>query len=111
VGSALGAPTFARTTATYGRPIAPAANTNCHHPVVTSISTRHTTRTLIAIVYLSIRDRRSASGDGGSEVMDGCFIHSKTTLVFVPPAGLTIHLRDVEPLGFPSPPEGRHAPL
>jgi hypothetical protein len=34
----------------------------------------HATRIDIAIVYLIIRERRSASGEGGSVVIDCCFM-------------------------------------
>jgi hypothetical protein len=69
--TALGAESFelplptplAITTAKYGRKIAPAKQTHINQPWTTMASTIQTTRTVIAIVYLIMRDLRSSSGD------------------------------------------------
>ena len=64
--------TFASTTAMYGRKIAPAANTASHQPRAKSRPMTQSTRIDIAIEYLIMRDRRSASGESGSVVIDCC---------------------------------------
>src|SRR5690606_34789701 len=56
---------LAMTTAKYGRNTAPAAGMAIHQPGTTRHRAMQTTRTDIAIVYLSMRDRRSPSGERG----------------------------------------------
>jgi hypothetical protein len=58
------------TTAKYGRKTAPKAGINNHQPRANNIAMMQTTLMLMASVYFSIREWRSCSGDGGSDVMD-----------------------------------------
>jgi 3-oxoacyl-[acyl-carrier protein] reductase len=61
--------TFASTTATYGSTIAPVAGMTSHQPGVKKHAKMQSSRTPMAMEYFTIRLRRSASGDGASEVM------------------------------------------
>src|SRR6202012_3361250 len=75
---------LARTTATYGRSTAPAIGMSAHQLWMKIATMKQTMRIDIVTRYLIMRRRRSASGDGGSEVADwiGCFfIRSQPTSI------------------------------
>src|ERR1700712_1052626 len=98
---------LASTTATYGRSTAPAIGIRIHQPRLlakTAAIRKQMSRMTIAIVYLSMRVLRSASGEGGSDVADwiGCFFI--VTLQPTSPCArirLVSHYDSAHPSGYP----------
>src|SRR5690554_853347 len=74
-GTATGAREFltlASTTAMYGSTTAPSTGMITQYPGTRKQAKIHTSRMPMAMLYFTIRARRSSSGDRGSEVIDCC---------------------------------------
>src|SRR5690606_30879256 len=62
------------------------AGMSIHQPRTKIRERMHSSRIAIAIEYLSMRACRSASGEGGRDVMEGCFMAGIAAARATPPA-------------------------